>query len=463
MGVTFDVLTKSSVDNERIEENPVRILFVSLGCDKNLVDSEQMSGILAGQGFSFTDDEAEADVVLINTCCFIGDAKQESIDDIIYYGNLKETGRLKGVIVCGCLAQRYAEDIKKELPEVDAIVGTTAYDKIGDVIRQVIRGDRVCHLEDENRLLYKPGNRQLSGPGYSAYLKIAEGCDKRCTYCIIPKVRGQYRSFPLEELVAEARSLADKGVSELCLVAQEITVYGKDLYGKKSLPKLLAGLCEIEGIKWIRLLYCYPEEIDDDLIDMIRTQEKICNYIDMPVQSGSDEVLRRMGRRCKRADILDTVKKLKKAVPDICLRTTLISGFPGESEEDHKMSLELLREADFDRVGVFAYSPEEGTPAYEMDGQISDEIKENRRDELMAFQQSLRFENDEKLIGRLMDVLVEGRDVESGVYVGRTYRDAPDVDGLIFFESQNDYMSGAFVRVRITGTNDYDLMGEEVS
>jgi len=335
MGVTFDVLTKSSVDNERIEENPVRILFVSLGCDKNLVDSEQMSGILAGQGFSFTDDEAEADVVLINTCCFIGDAKQESIDDIIYYGNLKETGRLKGVIVCGCLAQRYAEDIKKELPEVDAIVGTTAYDKIGDVIRQVIMGDRVCHLEDENRLLYKPGNRQLSGPGYSAYLKIAEGCDKRCTYGIIPKVRGQYRSFPLEELVAEARSLADKGVSELCLVAQEITVYGKDLYGKKSLPKLLAGLCEIEGIKWIRLLYCYPEEIDDDLIDMIRTQEKICNYIDMPVQSGSDEVLRRMGRRCKRADILDTVKKLKKAVPDICLRTTLISGFPGESEEDH--------------------------------------------------------------------------------------------------------------------------------
>ncbi len=462
MGGLSEQIKDAAPAAKRFEENPVRILFVSLGCDKNLVDSEQMSGILSGEGFYFTDDEDEADVVVINTCCFIGDAKQESIDDIIYYGELKNKGKLKGIIVCGCLAQRYPEDIKKDLPEVDAIVGTTAYDKIADAVRQVMAGEKTCILESENRVLYRPENRQLSGTGHSAYLKVAEGCDKRCTYCIIPKVRGSYRSFPMEELIEEARSLAQKGVVELCLVAQEITVYGVDLYGKKSLPQLLERLCEIDGIKWIRLLYCYPEEIDDALIRVIAGQDKICNYIDMPVQSGSDDVLRRMGRRCTSSDILDTVKRLRSAIPDICLRTTFISGFPGESDGDHEKSLRLLEQADFDRVGVFAYSPEEGTVACEMDGQIDDEIREARRDELMSFQQKLRFENDGKLIGRVVDVFIEGRDVESGVYVGRTYRDAPDVDGLIFLETDEQLMSGSFVKARITGNSGYDLTGEEV-
>ena len=435
-----------------------RVYFISLGCDKNMVDSQQMTGLLVKEGFEITDDEMTADAVVINSCCFIGDAKEESINTIIEMGKLKEMGNLSVLLVCGCLAQRYSDEIRQELPEVDVIVGTSDIDKVARALHDAFEGKITDYIEDPSRNAYMGEHRLIMPGSVSAALKIAEGCDKRCTYCIIPKVRGRFRSYPMDELVKEAEYLAGMGVRELMLVAQETTLYGRDLYGEKKLPELLKRLCAIEGIKWIRLLYAYPEEITDELIEVMAAGEKICHYIDMPIQSGSDSILKKMGRRCDSSHILSIVEKLRKRIPDICIRTTLISGFPGESDEEHEESISLVKKARFDRLGVFPYSPEEGTAAFEMEDQIPDEIRQARADELMEYQQQVVFEKNESLVGSVMEVMVEGRDAENGVYVCRSYRDAPDVDGYVFLEYEGEIISGDFVKVRITGAQDYDLI-----
>ena len=440
----------------------MKVLFVSLGCDKNLVDSENMLGLLRERGYDFTDDEEEADIIVINSCCFIGDAKEESINTIIQMGELRTDPEKKcrALIVTGCLAQRYADEIRKEMPEVDACIGTTAYDKIVEVADRVLKGEYVKEIDDIDRMVEPSGERIITTGGYYSYLKIAEGCNKLCTYCIIPKLRGHYRSVPMETLVEEAEKLAGKGVRELILVAQETTLYGTDLYGRKSLPELLEKLCRVEGISWIRLLYCYPEEITDDLINVIRNEPKICNYIDMPIQHASDSVLKRMGRRTNLKELRTMIKRLRDMIPDITLRSTLISGFPGESEEDHEILLDFVREARFDRLGVFTYSPEEGTKAEKMDGQIDEAVKERRRDEVMELQQDIAFERARSMVGRELPVIIEGRIVDEDVYAARTYMDAPGVDGMLFLSSERELMSGDIVRARVTGANEYDLIGE---
>lgn len=437
-----------------------KLLFISLGCDKNLVDSEQMSGLLAENGYSFTQDEYEADVIIINSCCFIGDAKEESINTIIEMGQLKENGCLKALIVTGCLAQRYAEEIKTELPEVDAVLGTTAFDEIIECVSQTLEGKKYFSRQDINKYTYLAGIRSVTTGGHFAYLKIAEGCDKHCTYCVIPYVRGGYRSVPMDVLVEDAKLLAEKGVRELVIVAQETTVYGCDIYGRKALPELLNRLSEINGIYWIRLLYCYPEEITDELISVIRDNKKVCHYIDMPLQSGSDAVLARMGRRTTSSEIRTLVNKLRKEIPDICLRTSIICGFPGETEENHQETLSLINELEFDRLGAFRYSPEEGTKAFMMDNQIGDDIKEDRVADVMELQQEIAFEKNDEMIGRKLLAFVEGKLPEENAYVARTYRDAPGVDGLIFINTDAELMTGDFVKVTVTGSAEYDLTGE---
>ena len=440
----------------------MKVLFVSLGCDKNLVDSENMLGMLRESGYEFTDDEEEADVMVVNSCCFIGDAKEESINTIIRLGEYRtDPGkRCRALIVTGCLAQRYADEIRKELPEVDACIGTTAYDRIASAIERVFKGEYVKDLDDIDRVLEPGVNRVVTTGGYYSYLKIAEGCNKLCTYCIIPKLRGHYRSVPMDLLVNEAERLSGKGVRELILVAQETTLYGLDIYGKKSLPELIRRLCRVEGINWIRLLYCYPEEITDELIDVIKREPKVCHYIDMPIQHASDRVLRRMGRRTSLSEIKKLIGRLRERIPDMAIRTTLISGFPGEDEKDHEILLDFVREAGFDRLGVFTYSAEEGTEAARMDDQIEEEVKARRRDEVMKLQQKIAFERALSMKGRELSVMVEGRLVEEDVYAARTYMDAPGVDGLIFFASERELMSGDMVKVRVTGANEYDLIGE---
>ena len=342
--------------------------MISLGCDKNLVDSEMMIGMMSQRGFTITDDENEADAVVINTCCFIKDAKQESIDTILQIAKLRKTGQVKALLVTGCLAQRYKEEIQKEIPQVDEILGTTAFDKIADAVEEVIKGEKSNHFADINAVPIAGQKRIVTTGGHFAYLKIAEGCDKHCTYCIIPKIRGNYRSVPMDTLVEEAKTLAANGTKELILVAQETTVYGKDIYGKKSLPQLLQKLAAIEELQMIRILYCYPEEITDELIDVIRNTPKICHYLDMPIQHASDNILKRMGRRTSQKDLVEMVAKLRKEIPDICLRTTLITGFPGESKQDFAVLREFVEQMKFDRLGVFTYSPEEDTPAAGMKG-----------------------------------------------------------------------------------------------
>ena len=439
----------------------MNIMFVSLGCDKNLVDSEMMIGMLAEQGYSFTDDETEADIIVVNTCCFIGDAKEESIYTLLEMAELKR-GRLKALIAAGCLAQRYKEEIQTEISEVDVIIGTTAIDEIVKAVEEAL-GDssvRVNHYRDINAEPVYGKKRVVTTGGHFAYLKIAEGCDKHCTYCIIPRVRGNYRSVPMESLVEEAERLAESGVKELILVAQETTLYGMDLYGKKSLPELLRRLCKISGLVWIRLLYCYPEEIDDELIQVMKEESKVCHYLDMPIQHAADGVLRRMGRRTNQQQLRDIVEKLRKEIPDICLRTTLITGFPGETQEDFEELYRFVNEMEFDRLGIFAYSQEEDTPAAIMDGQIDEEVKCARRDELMELQQAIAFEKAEEKIGTVMTVMVEGRAVEEDVYVARTYMDAPNVDGYLFLRTSASLMSGDFARVLVTDSNEYDLIGE---
>ena len=438
----------------------MKILFISLGCDKNLVDTEMMLGMLAAEGYSFTDDETEAEAVVVNTCCFINDAKEESINTLLEMSELKKSGQVKVLIAAGCLAQRYHDEIKIEIPEVDVIIGTTAIDKIVDALNEIIKGQASDHVLDINTKPVHTNNRVVTTGGHYAYLKIAEGCDKHCTYCIIPKVRGNFRSIPMEELLKEAEILASNGVKELILVAQETTLYGVDLYQKKSLPTLLKKLCEIQGIYWIRILYCYPEEITAELIETIKTQDKICNYLDIPIQHGVDSILKKMGRRTNSQEIREIVENLRNEIPDICLRTTLITGFPGETIEDHEEVLEFVDEMEFDRLGVFTYSPEEDTPAATFGDQIAEEIKEDRKAEIMELAQEIAFDKADAMIGRVVMVMVEGKLADENAYVGRTYKDAPNVDGLIFIHTDDTLVTGDFVKVKVTGSYEYDLIGE---
>lgn len=438
----------------------MKLLFISLGCDKNLVDSEYMLGLLGTEGYEFTDDEQEAEIIVINTCCFINDAKEESIQTILEMAQYRTEGPCRALVVTGCLAQRYQAEILKEIPEVDAVLGTNSYPEIAAAIEEALKGG---HYEAYRPLEGLPGSlakRSLTTGGHYAYLKIAEGCEKHCTYCIIPKIRGNYRSVPLEELVEQARILAEGGVKELILVAQETTLYGIDLYGEKSLHRLLDALNEVPGLVWIRLLYCYPEEIYGELIEAIKRNTKVCHYLDMPIQHISNGILKRMGRRTTREQLTAAIARLRREIPDITLRTTLICGFPGESQEDHQELMEFLEETGFDRLGAFPYSPEEDTPAAEFPDQIGEETKEQRRGQVMELQQELMFEQNHEMVGRELWVMIEGRVADENAYLGRTYRDAPDVDGYIFINTGQELVSGDFVRARVTGAYEYDLIGE---
>lgn len=458
-----------------------KIYLVSLGCDKNLVDSEIMLGLLSKEGYMITNELSEADYAIVNSCCFIGDAKEESINTIIEIGELKKEGRLKGLIVTGCLAQRYQSMITDELPEADAVIGTTAYDSIVSAIAEIKAKnglpDKSLFIEDLERLAGGEEHRLVPAGEISSYIKIAEGCNKRCTYCIIPYIRGNYRSIPMETILKEAEELAKQGTKELLLVAQETTLYGIDIYGKKALPELVHELSKISGIEWIRLLYCYPEEITDEIIDAIKNEKKVCHYIDLPIQHSSDRILKRMARKTNQAELRERIARLRKEIPDITLRTTLITGFPGETEEDFKELYNFVDEMEFDRLGVFTYSAEEGTPAAEMDGQVDEEVKIARRNEIMELQQEISAEKAEGRIGKVYEVLVEGTvpvDSVNGeafasimevnedgkkVYIGRTYMDALDVDGQVFFESDYEIMSGELVEVEIIASDEYDLFG----
>ena len=455
------------------------VLFVSLGCDKNLVDSEKMLGLLNEAGYRVAQEESEADAIVVNTCCFIHDAKEESVETILEMAEWKKQGRLKALIVTGCMAQRYQDEIQQEIPEVDAVIGTTGYTEIVPILDEILAE---AEASQEEAAVEEPkeksfvnccpsidllpaslaDKRVVTTGGYTAYLKIAEGCNKRCTYCIIPYIRGHYRSFPMEDLLEEARKLAEGGVKELILIAQETTVYGMDCYGRKALPELLTKLCEIEGIEWIRILYCYPEEITDELIAVMKKEKKICHYLDIPIQHSEDTILKRMGRRTNRAELVSLVEKLRKEIPDIVLRTTLITGFPGETEEEFKNMVDFVDSMEFDRLGVFPYSAEEGTKAAEMDGQITEEVKESRRDEIMALQQEISADKAASRIDDEMSVLIEGYLYEDDIYIGRTYMDAPKVDGNVFVRAEEELISGDIVPVLISGSNEYDLMGDVI-
>ena len=438
----------------------MKILFISLGCDKNLADSEEMLGLLTANGHEIVDSEDEADGIVINTCCFIHDAKEESINTILEMAEYKKQGTCKALIVTGCMAQRYKEEIIQEIPEVDAVLGTTSY---GDIVKALNEAAAGNHFEEYNDINFLPedsGRRVLTTGGHFGYLKIAEGCDKHCTYCIIPSLRGKFRSVPEERLLAQAEYMASQGVKELILVAQETTVYGTDLYGRKTLHLLLRKLCRISGIRWIRILYCYPEEIYDELIQVMKEEKKICHYLDLPIQHCSDRILKRMGRRTSKAQLIEIISKLRKEIPDIALRTSLITGFPGETEEDHQELMEFVDEIEFDRLGVFTYSPEEGTPAASMPDQVPEEVKEERRDEIMALQQEISLDKGNERIGQEMLVMIEGKVSGESAYIGRTYADAPKVDGYMFVQTGELMVTGDFARVRVTGALEYDLIGE---
>lgn len=438
----------------------MNILFISLGCDKNLVDSEVMLGLLNKKGFHIIDDENKADVIVVNTCCFIHDAKEESIQTILEMAEYKKTGTLKALIVTGCLAQRYQQEIVEEIPEVDAVLGTTSYDKIAEAVEDALGGQVHIEMQNIDALPKVDAQRLVTTGGHYAYLKIAEGCDKHCTYCIIPKIRGNFRSAPMEQLLKEAEQLSAQGVKELILVAQETTLYGKDIYGEKYLHKLLKELCKIHGIQWIRILYCYPEEIYDEFIQVMKEERKICHYLDLPIQHANDEILKKMGRRTNKSQLEAIVRKLRAEIPDISLRTTLITGFPGETKEQHEEVMEFVDEMEFDRLGVFTYSPEEDTPAAEMPGQVDEEVKEERQAEIMELQQDIVFEQAETMVGRELVVMIEGKIADENAYVGRTYKDAPNVDGFIFVHTEEELMSGDFVKAKVTGAAEYDLIGE---
>ena len=443
----------------------MKILFVSLGCDKNLVDSEEMLGTLRERGYQFTDDETEADAAIVNTCCFIMDAQKESIEQILALAERRTEGTLKALIVTGCMAQRYKDEVLGEIPEVDAVIGTTSEGRIADILDEILQkggpagSGGYLLVDSEDKRTGTTAERVVTTGGYYSYLKIAEGCDKCCTYCVIPSIRGRYRSVPMEQLLEQARLLASKGIRELILVAQETTLYGTDLYGHKALPELLRKLADIPGIEWIRLMYCYPEEITKEIAEAMRDIPQVLHYIDMPIQHASDEILRRMGRHTNRQELTEKIAMLREMMPDICLRTTLITGFPGEKEEDHRALLDFVREMRFDRLGVFTYSKEDGTPAAKMSPQIPARVKKKRQKELMLLQQEIAFEAAQEMEGRVVDALVEGQLVGEHVYLARTYKDAPGIDGALFIETQRELMTGDLVKVKITGSREYDLIG----
>lgn len=438
----------------------MKLLFISLGCDKNLVDTEFMLGMLVADGIEMTDDEYEADIIIINSCCFINDAKEESVNTILEMAEHKRDGKLKSLIVTGCLAQRYQDEIKQEIPEVDAILGTNSYEDIVNAVHKSLEG---TFYENFKTLEGLPGiqtKRAVTTGGHFAYLKIAEGCNKRCTYCIIPYIRGDYRSVPMEELVAQAKDLVAAGAKELILVAQETTLYGIDLYEEKSLHRLLDELNQINGLFWIRIMYCYPEEIYEELIDSIIRNEKVCHYLDIPVQHTSDAILKRMGRRTSHADLVRIITHLRERIPDIALRTTLICGFPGETQELHEELMQFVNDMEFDRLGAFTYSPEEGTPAAAFPDQIAEEIKKEWQSDVMELQEEIIFDKNEEMKGKELFVFIEGKVSDENAYIGRTYRDAPDVDGYIFINTGEELMTGDIAKARVTGAYEYDLIGE---
>ena len=443
----------------------MKILFVSLGCDKNLVDSEEMLGALRERGYQFTDDETEADAAIVNTCCFIMDAQKESIEQILALAERRTEGTLKALIVTGCMAQRYKDEVLREIPEVDAVIGTTSEGRIADILDKILQkggpagSGGYLLVDSEDKRTGTTAERVVTTGGYYSYLKIAEGCDKCCTYCVIPSIRGRYISVPMEQLLGQARLLASKGIRELILVAQETTLYGTDLYGHKALPELLRKLADIPGIEWIRLMYCYPEEITKEIAEAMRDIPQVLHYIDMPIQHASDEILRRMGRHTNRQELTEKIAMLREMMPDICLRTTLITGFPGEKEEDHRALLDFVREMRFDRLGVFTYSKEDGTPAAKMSPQIPARVKKKRQKELMLLQQEIAFEAAQEMEGCVLDALVEGQLVGEHVYLARTYKDAPGIDGALFIETQRELMTGDLVKVKVTGSREYDLIG----
>ncbi|MCI5938265.1 MAG: 30S ribosomal protein S12 methylthiotransferase RimO [Eubacterium sp.] len=441
----------------------MKLFFVSLGCDKNRVDSEKMLAIMSGHQYEITDVPEDAEVIIVNTCGFISDAKEESIETLLEMAEFKKEGHCRALIATGCLAQRYAAEIKEEIPEVDGIVGTTAYDQIFEVVSHALEGQKYCCMKDLDYLPHNLTSRVPSAAGYVSYLKIAEGCNKRCSYCIIPSLRGNYRSVPMEELLKEAELLAEQGAKELILVAQETTLYGLDLYGKKSLPQLLHKLAQIQGIEWIRILYCYPEEITDELLYTIRDEEKVCAYLDVPIQHCNDDILRAMGRQTNKQELIERIARVREIVPDIALRTTLISGFPGETKQQHEECVDFVANMKFDRLGVFPYSPEEGTKAAEMEEQLEDDVKRRWADEIMEAEQQVIFEENESMVGKVFRVIVDGYLAEEDVYMARTYRDAPNVDGCVFFQAPYEIMSGTMLSVMVTDANGYDLIGEIVS
>ncbi len=443
----------------------IKVAFISLGCDKNLVDSEVMLGLCKKAGITIVNDEGNADIIVVNTCCFIQDALEESIETIIEMGKHKKSGTCRGIIVAGCLGQRYGKDVFSEMPEVDAILGTTAYEEIAKTVEMVFNGEKVERLTDINNFMENENNsllRVVSSPGHCAYIKIAEGCDNCCTYCVIPYLRGKYRSRTMESLVEEAEMLAKNGVKELILVAQDTALYGNDIYGKSCLHELLKRLCAVEGIEWIRILYCYPEHITDETIEVMASEKKICHYLDMPVQSGSNTVLKRMGRRNTAEIISEKIEKLRKFMPDIVLRTTLIAGFPGETEEEFTQTVEFVKNSRFDRLGVFTYSAEEGTPAAKMKEQIHDDVKANRKEVIMDIQKSISAEKCNETVGKKLKVIIDGKLPEENIYCGRSYMDSPDIDGIVFVKSDEELLTGDFVDVKVNESGDYDVYGEVV-
>ena len=441
-----------------------KISFVSLGCDKNLVDSEIMLGLIDECGYVITDDFTQADIIIVNSCGFIMDANQEAIDKILEVADNKQDGVCKGIIVTGCMAQRYKNEIFESLPEVDAVVGTGDFEKIGDVIKAILDGQKQIQLvtdRDHTLLEENSYKRIVTTTGGFGYMKIAEGCDSHCTYCTIPSLRGKYRSRTVPSLVREAEILAQKGVRELILVAQDVSLYGKDIYGEQQLHVLLKRISEIEGIHWIRLLYCYPENIYPELIDEIASNPKVLHYLDMPIQHSTDRILKRMGRRSDRAGLVDIISKLRASVPDICLRTTLIVGFPDETEQDFAELCDFISEIKFDRLGVFTYSREDGTPAYNMPNQIDEEVKQQRKEYILDLQKNISAGICDSFIGKELEVIVEGKlEDEDDVYCGRSYRDCYEIDGFVFFNSSEDLIAGDFYKVKITSAGDYDLIGE---
>lgn len=438
----------------------MKLLFISLGCDKNLVDSEFMIGMLTQEGIELTDNEEDADIIIVNSCCFIGDAKEESINTILEMAEYRKHGKCKSLIVTGCLSQRYQDEVLKEIPEVDAILGTNSYDSIFEAVKETLDHHKYQNLHTLEGLPSLNTKRVVTTGGHFAYLKISEGCNKNCTYCVIPSVRGRYRSVPMEELAAQARELVAGGVKELILVAQETTLYGVDLYGKKSLHLLLDELNKIDGLFWIRIMYCYPEEIYEELIDSIIRNKKVCHYLDLPIQHCNDDILKRMNRKTTKQDIIDMANHLRERIPDITLRTTLICGFPGETAEAHEELMQFVNDMEFDRLGAFTYSPEEGTKAFDMPDQVDEETKAEWQADVMELQEEVIFDKNETLKGMETYAFIEGRVADENAYIGRTYRDAPNVDGYIFINTDEELMTGDIVKVKVVGAYEYDLIGE---